>query len=425
MSLLAGALVAALAMVGFAAPASAARSTLCAGWTGCNAYGGDAGYGAASGTSVWGMFPGHNCTNYAAYRLQRNKVDASFLRGNGMAFQWGDVAKAKGIRVDLSPRVGDIAWWKQNQGGAGPYGHVAYVAEVGPGYFIVSEDNYGGNFHYVKVTTGNYPTGFIHFGGTPAPTPPAPTPSAPPPPVVDTTGLIGYWNRWNNGDHSALVGTAPAGARFEGTLGQLYSVPVPGTVALFSCYSGGDEFTSPDGNCEGQKVNRALGFIYSSPPEGVVTRAIYRCRVKASGEHFDSVRSDCEGQNLESRLGYAIAQVPLNRWNNGDHSALVGTAPAGARFEGTLGQLYSVPVPGTVALFSCYSGGDEFTSPDGNCEGQKVNRALGFIYSSPPEGVVTRAIYRCRVKASGEHFDSVRSDCEGQNLESGLGYALA
>ena len=32
----------------------------------------DAGYGAANATSYWRMYTGHNCTNYAAYRMVKS-----------------------------------------------------------------------------------------------------------------------------------------------------------------------------------------------------------------------------------------------------------------------------------------------------------------------------------------------------------------
>jgi len=145
--------------------ASAASTTLCTGYAGCAATGrGDGGYSSNSGTSYWGMYPGHNCTNYAAYRIGRNGADAGYLRGYGTAYQWGSRARANGVAVDARPAVGSIAWWDANSGGSGSSGHVAYVEAVGPGYVIVSEDNWGGDFHWKKLTPGGYyPTGFIHF----------------------------------------------------------------------------------------------------------------------------------------------------------------------------------------------------------------------------------------------------------------------
>jgi surface antigen len=154
---------------GLTSEAAATSSTLCTGYPGCASAGySDAGYGAASGINYWGMTPtGHNCTNYAAYRLIQNGVDASYLQGQGNAYQWGGVALSHGIAVDGNPRVGDIAWWDRNSGGSQD-GHVAYVEQVSSGYIITSEDNLDGDFRWARLTPGGYyPTGFIHFGGAP------------------------------------------------------------------------------------------------------------------------------------------------------------------------------------------------------------------------------------------------------------------
>jgi surface antigen len=146
--------------------ASANGTYLCTGYSGCNAAGySDAGYGAHSSTSYWGMVAGHNCTNYAAYRLIQSHINASYLQGQGMAWQWGSVASSHGVLVDSHPRVGDIAWWNANSNGMGADGHVAYVEHVTASYVDVSEDDFGGDFHWNRLTPGGYyPTGFIHFG---------------------------------------------------------------------------------------------------------------------------------------------------------------------------------------------------------------------------------------------------------------------
>jgi surface antigen len=79
--------------------------------------------------------------------LIRNGVDAGYLRGNGMAYQWASQAQAHGVPVDGTPAEGAIAWWGAVAGGTSSSGHVAYVEDLGNGYIVVSEDNYGGNFH--------------------------------------------------------------------------------------------------------------------------------------------------------------------------------------------------------------------------------------------------------------------------------------
>src|SRR5580765_621420 len=79
--------------------------------------------------SFWGQDtnPKGNCTNYAAYRLQRN--GATSLRGSGNAISWRSrVQNQFGPKaVNLKPRVGSIAWWGSSVGAAG---HVAYVERV-------------------------------------------------------------------------------------------------------------------------------------------------------------------------------------------------------------------------------------------------------------------------------------------------------
>ena len=156
--------------------ADASVQNLCTGYASCIAQGFTAhGYDQHSGTSYWGMDPGHNCTNYVAYVL--SVVDGlptqSYLIGHGDAYQWGPEAQANGVTVDDTPTVGAVAWW--NQSAVPSSGHVAIVEQVGAGFIVVSEDDFGGDFHWAKIGPGNfYPTGFIHFLKPPPPPPPPP-----------------------------------------------------------------------------------------------------------------------------------------------------------------------------------------------------------------------------------------------------------
>ena len=179
---------------------------VCGGFVACDAAGmGNNGYERVYTTSFWGMYPGHNCTNYAAYRLVARGINASYLAGQGMAYQWGSVAASHGVAVDKSPRVGDTAWFNQTAG-LSTSGHVAYVESVdlAAGTVRLSEDNYKGDFdwrsYYIRDVTG-----FIHFGGagtTPPPTPPPPPPAAP---LADGTFV-----RVNEtGEVDRIVGGAP------------------------------------------------------------------------------------------------------------------------------------------------------------------------------------------------------------------------
>ncbi|WP_159081579.1 CHAP domain-containing protein [Nocardioides sediminis] len=143
-----------------------ASSYLCTGYASCQAAGyGNGGYRQASSTSYWRMYTGHNCTNYVAYRLiQSGMPNVRPWDGSGNASNWG-VAMAS--ITDQTPTVGSIAWYRSNAKPAGASGHVAVVEQVvSDTEIIVSEDYWGGDFHWRRATKsagGGWPSGFIHF----------------------------------------------------------------------------------------------------------------------------------------------------------------------------------------------------------------------------------------------------------------------
>ncbi|WP_158296613.1 CHAP domain-containing protein [Nocardioides albidus] len=162
---------------------SAGTTYLCSGYASCVQAGySDAGYGAANGSMYWRMYSGHNCTNYAAYRMiKAGMPNVRPWTGEGNASHWGIFMASI---TDQTPNVGAIAWWGKYSNGAGSSGHVAYVEKVvSADEIIISEDAWGGTFHWRSVTraSGRWPTGFIHFVDR-APAPPPVTP--PPPPTA-------------------------------------------------------------------------------------------------------------------------------------------------------------------------------------------------------------------------------------------------
>jgi surface antigen len=160
-------------------PAEAVTSYLCHGYSACQSAGyGNLGYQSNARTSFWRMTPGHNCTNYAAYRMITNGVSATKpWTGTGNAYNWGPSNVSK---TDHSPAVGAVAWWKAGAKGAGSLGHVAYVERVvSSTQIVVSEDNWGGNFDWRVIrSTSGWPTGFIHFDDAGAGSPVGRTDSA-------------------------------------------------------------------------------------------------------------------------------------------------------------------------------------------------------------------------------------------------------
>ncbi|HJQ04052.1 MAG TPA: CHAP domain-containing protein, partial [Nocardioides sp.] len=140
---------------------SAGTTYLCSGYAACVSAGySDAGYGAANGTMYWRMYSGHNCTNYAAYRMI--KAGMSTERpwdGSGMAYNWGH---AKSGITDGRPAVGAVAWWDRYDNGIGSSGHVAYVERVvSADEIVISEDSWSGDFHWRTITrdSGRWPSG--------------------------------------------------------------------------------------------------------------------------------------------------------------------------------------------------------------------------------------------------------------------------
>jgi len=140
-------------------------SYLCSGYADCRAKGmGNAGYAQANDKMYWRMYSGHNCTNYAAYRMVRSGLpNERPWSGGGNAMYWGT---SMPDITDGTPRVGAVAWWRANAGPAGSVGHVAYVEQVvSEDEVIVSQDSWGGDFSWAVITRsgGNWPSGFIHF----------------------------------------------------------------------------------------------------------------------------------------------------------------------------------------------------------------------------------------------------------------------
>ncbi len=142
---------------------------LCMGYQSCRDAGmGNAGYASNNRTMYWRMYSGHNCTNYAAYRMVKSGLpNERPWSGGGNATYWGTSMPRI---TDGTPRVGAVAWWRANTGPAGSSGHVAYVERVvSADEIVISQDSWGGDFSWAVVTrsSGNWPSGFVHFNDKP------------------------------------------------------------------------------------------------------------------------------------------------------------------------------------------------------------------------------------------------------------------
>lgn len=144
---------------------SAGTAILCWGYSGCARAGmGNAGYSSVNHRMYWRMYSGHNCTNYAAYRMvHAGMSNVRPWTGSGNATNWG---VAMGRITDGRPAVGAVAWWRAYHRPAGSAGHVAYVERVvNSDTIIVSQDSWGGEFSWKRITRagGQWPSGFVHF----------------------------------------------------------------------------------------------------------------------------------------------------------------------------------------------------------------------------------------------------------------------
>ncbi|KJK48105.1 hypothetical protein UK23_18110 [Lentzea aerocolonigenes] len=212
--------------------------------------------------------------------------------------------------------------------------------------------------------------------------------------------------------------------RYEGTMGMPPSPSAQNTQRLYSCKAGNDYFTSTAANCEGSTVLGETGASYTVKPTNIPTVELNLCIVNA--DRFTSTSANCEGQTKVKSLGWLRAYAPLARYLSTafpwDHWSTPHGVLPGYRFEGVLGVVATTSAPGTVLLWACREGSDTFSSLDSSCAGAQSVGGLGYVWTSPPEGLPSKQLFRCRANSgAGNRFDSTGS-CEGHQVEQSLGY---
>lgn len=118
-------------------------------------------------------FYNRECTSFVAWRLNHDNgipFTNKYLGNHwGDARVWKQAALASGVKVDNAPVVGSVAWWAAGSVGSSR-GHVAYVEKVTPDSIVIEEYNYLRRGYYdtrtLPVTSGSWPSGFIHVGDT-------------------------------------------------------------------------------------------------------------------------------------------------------------------------------------------------------------------------------------------------------------------
>lgn len=109
----------------------------------------------------WGMYT-RQCVSYTAFKVQQAYGNMPYWGGRGNANQWGNNARAAGIRVSVAPAPGTVGVLYD-----GPYGHVGWVEEVhGDGTITISHYNAGwtGEYSRWRVSSSFFQE-YIYFGG--------------------------------------------------------------------------------------------------------------------------------------------------------------------------------------------------------------------------------------------------------------------
>ncbi|WP_089909811.1 LamG domain-containing protein [Lentzea albida] len=244
---------------------------------------------------------------------------------------------------------------------------------------------------------------------------------------LPAAGQLGRYVSINGtGEHYTGLTSVPPlpNYRYEGVAGRPVSPTEPNAQRLYSCKSGNDHFSSTAADCEGATLIGETGAVYSVKPTNIPTVELTLCVVNA--DRFTSLAADCEGQTKVKRLGWLRAYTPLVRYLTTqfpwDHwSTTQGVLP-GYKSEGILGYLAMTGEPGTTTLWVCREGTDTFSSLDSTCGGKQKIGSAGNIWTSPPTGMASKELFRCRANGVGNRFDSV--NCEGHPVEQSLGHVL-
>ena len=276
-------------------------------------------------------FPRGECTWWAS--LKRPDLWPAV---NGNAGDWLRAAQRHRIPTGSTPAVGAIAVFFPYVGGAGGYGHVAYVEAVhGDGTIRISEYNYGGYHvgpHYRTISPRSV-SGFIYGG-------PVRTPGYQPTPTGGGTG----YNVYGTGSDGLFEHTDPdAASRHTGLLHDGAPVTIVCQRQSSSAINGS---TIWDKLADGGYVS---DYFVDTPVAGSFTPSIPRCNVPTPSP----------GPPRAGSQQHAIYGAPGGvALRNGPSlaNAVVGSEPNGAIVT-IVCQTKSASVVGTSAVWDLLTAG--------------------------------------------------------------------
>ena len=192
-----------------------------------------------------------------------------------------------------------------------------------------------------------------------------------------------------------------------------------------------------ESDASGQSVQGAFfGLIPNSIPnslagmDNVVTGKAYASTLNSALWNKDNNHYCCTqyGVGCATNSTNALIKFPIYRFfKNGDHLLTAvqseGVA-AGYTAEGIAFNMFTAgPNANLVAIYRCSSPGNHFFSRTSNCEGQKVEGLIGYLYRT--KGDSLKPVYRFQ-KAPGKHLittDQAEGIRNGFIQEDILGYA--
>jgi surface antigen len=110
----------------------------------------------------WGMY-NRECVSYTAWMVYKTYGYMPYWGGSGNANEWPGDARAAGIPVGSTPKVGSVAIY---MGGSGdPFGHAMWVDSISGNMITVSQYNlyYDGNYYQTTISSAGLT--YIYFGG--------------------------------------------------------------------------------------------------------------------------------------------------------------------------------------------------------------------------------------------------------------------